>query len=197
MPKVIVSVSRSGEIGIADDFRVIERERYKLPYGCKHLVEDGGFSTNRWHRSDLDPHTHPLFTEVAVKRFNGIADGVTATSKTDDATGMTTVEILPVTARPASGKDLRPAIVLDTTDGGEQFYFLPQNTIVTVRDGATIGVGDVLGRVPQETSRTRDITGGLPRVKVYLKHVKPKEHAILAEVSGVVSFGKRPKVRTV
>ncbi len=71
-----------------------------------------------------------LVTEVAGKaRFSQIADGVTATSKTDDATGMTTVEILPVTARPASGKDLRPAIVLDTTDGGEQFYFLPQTQL--------------------------------------------------------------------
>ena len=126
-------------------------------------------------------------------RFSQIADGVTATSKTDDATGMTTVEILPVTARPASGKDLRPAIVLDTTDGGEQFYFLPQNTIVTVRDGETIGVGDVIGRVPQETSRTRDITGGLPRVADLFEARKPKEHAILAEVSGVVSFGKETK----
>ncbi|MDG5746554.1 hypothetical protein N0Z91_20945, partial [Acinetobacter baumannii] len=76
----------------------------------------------------------PLLTEVDGKaRFSKIADGVTAKSKTDDATGMTTVVILPVTARPASGKDLRPGIVLDTTDGGEQFYFLPQNTIVTVR----------------------------------------------------------------
>ncbi len=76
-------------------------------------------------------------TEVAGKiRFSQIADGVTATSKTDDATGMRrTVEILPVTSRPASGKDLRPAVVLDTVDGGEQFYSLPQNTILSVRDG--------------------------------------------------------------
>ena len=140
------------------------------------------------------PHTHPLVTEVAGKvRFSQIADGVTVTSKTDDATGMTTIEILPVTARAASGKDLRPAVVLDTTDGGEQFYFLPQNTFLSVRDGETIGVGDVIGRVPQETSRTRDITGGLPRVADLFEARKPKEHAILAEISGVVSFGKETK----
>ena len=188
-----VSVSRSGEIGIADDLGR-ERERYKLPYGASILLKDGEAVEAGGIVATWDPHTHPLVTEVAGKaRFSQIADGVTATSKTDDATGMTTVEILPVTARPASGKDLRPAIVLDTTDGGEQFYFLPQNTIVTVRDGATIGVGDVLGRVPQETSRTRDITGGLPRVADLFEARKPKEHAILAEVSGIVSFGKETK----
>jgi DNA-directed RNA polymerase subunit beta' len=151
-------------------------------------VEAGGIVAT-W-----DPHTHPLVTEVAGKvRFSQIADGVTVTSKTDDATGMSTIEILPVTSRPASGKDLRPAVVLDTVDGGEQFYFLPQNTILSVRDGETIGVGDVIGRVPQETSRTRDITGGLPRVADLFEARKPKEHAILAEVSGVVSFGKETK----
>ncbi|WP_151748799.1 DNA-directed RNA polymerase subunit beta' [Acinetobacter lactucae] len=189
----LVSVSRSGEIGIADDLGR-ERERYKLPYGASILLKDGEAVEAGGIVATWDPHTHPLVTEVAGKaRFSQIADGVTATSKTDDATGMTTVEILPVTARPASGKDLRPAIVLDTTDGGEQFYFLPQNTIVTVRDGETIGVGDVIGRVPQETSRTRDITGGLPRVADLFEARKPKEHAILAEVSGVVSFGKETK----
>ncbi len=94
---------------------------------------------------------------------------------------MTTIEILPVTARPASGKDLRPAVVLlDTTDGGEQFYFLPQNTeFSSVRDGETIGVGDVIGRVPQETSRTRDITGGLPRVADLFEARKPKSMQFL------------------
>ncbi len=189
----LVSVSRSGEIGIADDLGR-ERERYKLPYGASILLKDGETVEAGGIVATWDPHTHPLVTEVAGKaRFSQIADGVTATSKTDDATGMTTVEILPVTARPASGKDLRPAIVLDTTDGGEQFYFLPQNTIVTVRDGETIGVGDVIGRVPQESSRTRDITGGLPRVADLFEARKPKEHAILAEVSGIVSFGKETK----
>src|SRR5574343_1443347 len=120
----LVSVSRSGEIGIADDLGR-ERERYKLPYGASIVLKDGEVVEAGGIVATWDPHTHPLVTEVAGKeRFSQIPDGVTATSKTDDATGMTTVEILPVTARPASGKDLRPAIVLDTTDGGEQFYFL-------------------------------------------------------------------------
>ncbi|MFU8925328.1 DNA-directed RNA polymerase subunit beta' [Acinetobacter puyangensis] len=189
----LVTTSRSGEIGIADDLGR-ERERYKVPYGASILIKDGEPVEGGGIVATWDPHTHPLVTEVAGKaRFSQIADGVTATSKTDDATGMTTVEILPVTSRPASGKDLRPAVVLDMADGSEQFYFLPQNTIVTVRDGETIGVGDVIGRVPQETSRTRDITGGLPRVADLFEARKPKEYAILAEVSGVVSFGKETK----
>lgn len=189
----LVTISRSGEIGVADELGR-ERERYKVPYGASILMKDGASIEGGAVVATWDPHTHPLVTEVAGKaRFSQISDGVTATSKTDDATGMTTVEILPVTARPASGKDLRPAIVLDTVDGTEQFYFLPQNTIVTVRDGETIGVGDVIGRVPQETSRTRDITGGLPRVADLFEARKPKDHAILAEISGVVSFGKETK----
>ncbi len=189
----LVTISRSGEIGIADDLGR-ERERYKLPYGASILIKDGEAVEGGGIVATWDPHTHPLVTEVAGKaRFSQIADGVTATSKTDDATGMSTVEILPVTSRPASGKDLRPAIVLDMADGGEQFYFLPQNTILTVRDGETIGVGDIIGRVPQESSRTRDITGGLPRVADLFEARKPKEYAILAEVSGTVSFGKETK----
>jgi DNA-directed RNA polymerase subunit beta' len=189
----LVTTSRSGEIGIADEIGR-ERERYKVPYGASILIKDGEAVEAGGIVATWDPHTHPLVTEVAGKaRFSQIADGVTATSKTDEATGMSTVEILPVTSRPASGKDLRPAVVLDTVDGEEQFYFLPQNTILTVRDGESIGVGDVIGRVPQESSRTRDITGGLPRVADLFEARKPKEHAILAEISGVVSFGKETK----
>ena len=189
----LVAVSRSAEIGVADDLGR-ERERYKVPYGASIIVKDGevveaGATVATW-----DPHTHPLITEVAGKvRFSQILDGNTATSKTDDATGMSTVEVMAVKDRPVSGKELRPAVVLDTAEGEEIFYFLPQNTILTVRDGDNIGIGDVIGRVPQETSRTRDITGGLPRVADLFEARKPKEHAILAEVSGVVSFGKETK----
>jgi DNA-directed RNA polymerase subunit beta' len=189
----LVTVSRSAEIGVADDLGR-ERERYKVPYGSSIIVKDGQAVDAGAVIATWDPHTHPLITEVAGKvRFSQILDGSTATSKTDDATGMTTVEILAVKDRPASGKELRPAVVLDTVEGVEQFYFLPQNTILSVRDGDSIGVGDVIGRVPQESSRTRDITGGLPRVADLFEARKPKEHAILAEVSGVVSFGKETK----
>ena len=189
----LVAVSRSAELGVADDLGR-ERERYKVPYGASIIVKDGQVVDAGATIATWDPHTHPLITEVAGKvRFSQVIDGNTATSKTDDATGMSTVEVMAVKDRPASGKELRPAVVLDTAEGEEIFYFLPQNTILTVRDGDNIGIGDVIGRVPQETSRTRDITGGLPRVADLFEARKPKEHAILAEISGVVSFGKETK----
>lgn len=188
----LVTVSRSAEIGIADDLGR-ERERYKVPYGASIAAKDGEAVEQGQIIATWDPHTHPLITEYGGKvRFSQIIDGVTATTKTDEATGMNSIDIMSLKDRSITGKDLRPAIVLDTPEG-EQFYFLPQATILTVRDGDQIGVGDVLGRVPQESSRTRDITGGLPRVADLFEARKPKEHAILAEISGVVSFGKETK----
>ncbi len=188
----LVTVSRSAEIGIADDLGR-ERERYKVPYGASIAAKDGEAVEQGQIIATWDPHTHPLITEYGgTVRFSQIIDGVTATTKTDEATGMNSIDIMPLKDRSMTGKDLRPAIVLDTKEG-EQFYFLPQSTILTVRDGDQIGVGDVLGRVPQESSRTRDITGGLPRVADLFEARKPKEHAILAEISGVVSFGKETK----
>ena len=120
-----------------------------------------------------------MVTEVAGKaRFSQIADGVTATSKTDDATGMTTVEILPVTARPASGKIyvLQSCWIQQMAANSSTSCHKIQ---CTVRDGETIGVGDVIGRVPQETSRTRDITGGLPRVADLFERVSQKSMQFL------------------
>ena len=197
----LVAVSRSGEIGVADDLGR-ERERYKLPYGASIVLKDGeqveaGAIVATW-----DPHTHPLIAEVAGQvQLVQILDGVTATTKTEEATGMTTVEILDAKDRPLAGKDMRPSVALVDAKGsplrGENDqpiqYFLPQQTILSVQDGQEIGVGDVIGRVPQESSRTRDITGGLPRVADLFEARKPKEHAILAEVSGTVSFGKETK----
>ncbi|MFB2538996.1 MULTISPECIES: DNA-directed RNA polymerase subunit beta' [unclassified Acinetobacter] len=189
----LVVISRSSEIGVTDELGR-ERERYQVPYGASVLLEDGAKVTSGDIIATWDPHTHPIVTEVSGKaRFSQIVDGITATIRTDEMTGSTSTQILPVSARPASGKDLRPAIVIDTKDGEEKFYFLPQNTTIQMRDGAIIGVGDVIGRVPQESSRTRDITGGLPRVADLFEARRPKEHAILAEVSGIVSFGKETK----
>jgi len=189
----LVTVSRSAELGVADELGR-ERERYKVPYGSSISVKDGDAIEQGQIIATWDPHTHPLITELSGKaRFSQVQDGLTATNKTDDATGMTTVQIMDLKDRTTVGKDMRPAVVLDAPDGTEHFYFLPQQTILTVRDGDNIGVGDIIGRVPQESSRTRDITGGLPRVADLFEARKPKEHAILAEISGVVSFGKETK----
>lgn len=109
---------------------------------------------------------------------------------------MSSFEILASKDRPSLSKDLRPAIILDTTDGREVVYFLPAETVIRVSEGETVTAGSVLGRVPQATSGTKDITGGLPRVADLFEARKPKDHAIMAEVSGTVSFGKKPKVKT-
>ena len=198
----LVAVSRSAEIGVADDIGR-ERERYRLPYGASISVQDGQSVEAGQIIVNWDPHTHPLITEVAGKvKFVQITEGLTATTKTEDATGMSSIEILQAKDRPASGKELRPSVALfDSNDqplmveGTDQQvqYFLPSQTVLTVRDGDVIGVGDVIGRVPQESSRTRDITGGLPRVADLFEARKPKEFAILAEVSGVITFGKETK----
>ena len=189
----LVAISRSGEIGVADSLGR-ERERYKVPYGAEITVRNGDSVTADQVVAKWDPHTHPLISEFAGQvRFEQIIDGQTATTKLDETTGMSSTEILPIKDRPAMAKDLRPAIRLAAADGSEQVYFLPQQTLLGLREGDTIGVGDVIGRVPQESSRTRDITGGLPRVADLFEARKPKEHAILAEISGVVSFGKETK----
>lgn len=189
----LVVVSRSAEIGVADA-QGRERERYKVPYGANILVRDeaqveAGDVIAKW-----DPHTHPIITEVSgVARFGDIAEGMTAAVKMDEATGMRSFEILAVKDRPSIAKDLRPSIILDTEDGKEVVYFLPPETVLRVGEGDSVTAGSVLGRVPQATSGTKDITGGLPRVADLFEARRPKDHAILAEMSGVVSFGKETK----
>ena len=189
----LVIVSRSAEIALTDDLGR-ERERYKVPYGSSVLVKDeeqveGGQTIAKW-----DPHTHPIITEFAgTARFSEITDGLTATVKVDDATGMSSFEILATRDRSSSAKDLRPAIILNTDAGKEVVYFLPAETIIRVSDGEKVAAGSILGRVPQASSGTKDITGGLPRVADLFEARRPKDHAIMAEMTGVVSFGKETK----
>ncbi|OAV01003.1 MULTISPECIES: DNA-directed RNA polymerase subunit beta' [Moraxella] len=189
----LVVVSRSAEIGVTDD-QGRERERYKVPYGSSVLVRDtdtveAGQVIAKW-----DPHTHPIITEFSgTARFSDITDGMTATVKVDEMTGVSSFEILTSKDRPSIAKDLRPAIILDTDEGKEVVYFLPNETIIRVSEGEHVTAGSVLGRVPQATSGTKDITGGLPRVADLFEARRPKDHAIMAEMSGVVSFGKETK----
>lgn len=189
----LVVVSRSAELGIVDG-QGRERERYKVPYGASLSVGDGSEVVAGQTIAQWDPHTHPIITEVSgVARFSDISDGMTATVKIDENTGMSSFEILSAQARPSTAKDLRPAIILDTDDGKETVYFLPAETIIRVNEGQKITTGSVLGRIPQATSGTKDITGGLPRVADLFEARRPKDHAIMAEMSGVVSFGKETK----
>ncbi|GHD75646.1 DNA-directed RNA polymerase subunit beta' [Luteimonas padinae] len=199
----LVGVSRSGEISVLDQHGR-ERERYKLPYGATINAKDGmavkaGQTVATW-----DPHNHPIVSEVkGVVRFIDFVDGVTVIEKTDELTGLASREITDPKRRGSQGKDLRPLIRIVDAKTGEGLnipgtdlpaqYLLPPRSIVNLQDGAAVGVGDVVAKIPQEASKTRDITGGLPRVADLFEARKPKDPAILAEKSGVVSFGKDTK----
>jgi DNA-directed RNA polymerase subunit beta' len=196
-----VTLSRSGEL-IVQDEQGRNRERYKLPFGATLTVHDGDKVKAGAVVANWDPHTHPIITEVAGKvAFTDLVENVTVEKKTDEVTGLSTYVVLDAKHR-AGAKDIRPVITLLDSKGkpvtipGTEIpakYMLPPGAVITVDDGDKVGVGDVVARIPQEVSKTRDITGGLPRVAELFEARKPKDHAILAEVSGVVSFGKDTK----
>ncbi len=198
----LVAVSRSGEIAVADGAGR-ERERYKIPYGAVISVKDGEHVTGGSIVAKWDPHTHPIVTEVAGKvAFTGMEEGLSIRKKTDELTGLSSIEVIDPAERPAAGKDLKPAVTLLDKDGNEltlasskqpAHYLLPPKSILSLADGEEVAVGDVVARIPQEGSKTRDITGGLPRVADLFEARKPKEPSILAEISGTVSFGKETK----
>jgi DNA-directed RNA polymerase subunit beta' len=198
----LVAVSRSGELSVIDDHGR-ERERYKVPYGAIISVRDGDSVEPGDVPATWDPHTHPIVTEVAGKvKFHEFTEGVTVNEHMDEITGLTSLVVTDPKQRGSAGKDLRPMISLVTDKGKELFlagteipahYFLQAGSIVQMRDGQEVNVGDVLARIPQESSKTRDITGGLPRVADLFEARKPKEPSILAEVSGIISFGKDTK----
>ena len=198
----LVVVSRSGEL-LVNDTNGRERERYKLPYGAvitlsKKAEVNAGDIVATW-----DPHTHPIVSEVAGKvAFEAMEEGITIREQTDEITGLSTISVIDPAERAASAKELRPAVNVVDKKGKEvclpgtnvpAHYFLPANAIIGLKDGATLKIGDVIARIPQEGSKTRDITGGLPRVADLFEARKPKEPAILAEISGTVSFGKETK----
>jgi DNA-directed RNA polymerase subunit beta' len=198
----LVAVSRSGEIGVVDSHGR-ERERYKIPYGAVISVADDAAVEGGQIVASWDPHTHPIVVEVAGKaRFSDFVDGVTVQKQTDEITGLTSMVVTDPKQRGSAGKDLRPMVQLVDEDGEElkipgtdvaAHYFLPAEAIVGLEDGAQVEVGDVVARIPQESSKTRDITGGLPRVADLFEARKPKDPAIMAEISGIASFGKETK----
>ncbi len=198
----LVAVSRSGELSILDAVGR-ERERYKVPYGAVIRVRDEAEVSAGDIVATWDPHTHPIITEVAgTVKFSGMEEGVTIKRQTDEFTGLSSISVMDPGERPTAGKDIRPAVTLVDSKGKEltlagtnvpAHYFLPASAMVNLEDGAQVEVGDIIARIPQEGSKTRDITGGLPRVADLFEARKPKEPAILAEISGTVSFGKETK----
>ncbi|QQP98251.1 DNA-directed RNA polymerase subunit beta' [Lysobacter enzymogenes] len=198
----LVAVSRSGELSVLDPHGR-ERERYKIPYGATINFRDGAEIKAGNTVANWDPHNHPIVSEVAgFVRFIDFVDGVTVIEKTDELTGLASREITDPKRRGSQGKDLRPIVRIVDKNGKDLSipgtdlpaqYLLPPRSIVNLQDGAPVGVGDVVAKIPQEASKTRDITGGLPRVADLFEARKPKDPAILAEVSGIVSFGKDTK----
>ncbi len=197
-----VAVSRSGEVSVIDAHGR-ERERYKVPYGAVLSVADGGVVTVGDVVANWDPHTHPVVTEVrGVAQLVDSVDGVTVQRHVDEVTGLSSVIVTDPKQRGLAGKELRPMVKLVTEDGqdvnipGTELpaqYFLPVGAVIGVTDGMVVEIGDVLARIPQESSKTRDITGGLPRVADLFEARKSKDPAILAEVSGTIGFGKETK----
>ncbi len=199
----LVLVSRSSAIAIADEFGR-ERELYKLPYGAVVTSKNGAAVNSGDKIATWDPHTHPIITEVAGRiEFVGLEDGITITRQTDELTGLSTIQVMDPAARPLAGKDIRPMVKLVNAASGEDIFFpgtqtpaqylLPANALVNHEDGSDVMIGDAIARIPQESAGNKDITGGLPRVADLFEARKPKEPAILAEISGVVSFGKETK----
>jgi len=198
----LVAVSRSGEISIVNKMGR-ERERYKVPYGATITIQDNEEVKQGQIVATWDPHTHPVVTEVEGHiKFEDFIDGVTVTEQVDEFTGLTSIVVLDPKSRGGAGKDLRPVAKLVDDDGKEicfanteipAVYALPVGAIISMADGASVSVGDIIARIPQESSKTRDITGGLPRVADLFEARKPKDPAIMAEHTGTVSFGKETK----
>ncbi|WP_064108438.1 DNA-directed RNA polymerase subunit beta' [Legionella jordanis] len=198
----LVAVSRSGEVSVVDDFGR-ERERYKLPYGAVLSVHDNTSAEAGQIIATWDPHTHPVISEVSGRlKFVDLIEGMTMNRQTDELTGLSNIVVTDAKQRTSAGRDLRPMVKLVSDDGDDIYlagtnvpaqYYLPVDAIINFEDGSAVGVGDVIARIPQERSKTRDITGGLPRVADLFEARKPKDAAVMAEISGLVNFGKETK----
>ncbi len=199
----LIAISRSGEVIITDESGR-ERERHKAPYGATLLVRDGEHVKAGQILTTWDPHTRPIITEYTGKvRFENVEEGVTVAKQIDEVTGLSTLVVIDPKRRSVTqSKGLRPLVKFLDDDGqeikiagGTQSVSITFQigSIITVRDGQQVSVGEVLARIPQETSKTRDITGGLPRVAELFEARAPKDAGMLAEVTGIVSFGKDTK----
>jgi len=197
-----IVISRSGEALIVDE-NGRERERHKVPYGATLLLKEdaavkAGASLATW-----DPLTRPIISEYAgIARFDNVEEGVTVAKQVDEVTGLSTLVVIDGKRRSAASKGVRPMINLVDEKGNEVMIAgtdhpvnigLQVGALITVKDGQKVEVGEVLARIPIESQKTRDITGGLPRVAELFEARSPKDAAVLAKVTGTVSFGKETK----
>ncbi|MDE2625289.1 MAG: DNA-directed RNA polymerase subunit beta' [Betaproteobacteria bacterium] len=198
-----IAISRGGEVMITEESGR-ERERHKVPYGATLLTHDGQKVKAGQMLASWDPHTRPIITEYSGEvRFENVEEGVTVAKQIDEVTGLSTLVVIdPKRRAGAQTKGLRPQVKLLDSNGKEVKLAgtdQPVNitfqigAIITVKNGQQVGVGEVLARIPQESSKTRDITGGLPRVAELFEARSPKDSGLLAEITGTVSFGKDTK----
>ena len=188
---------------ILKDGRGRERARYKIPYGARLLVDEGNAIKLGHKIAEWDPYTLPIITEVAgVAHYVDLVDGVSVREITDETTGITSRLVMDWRQQ-SRGSELKPRITLRDNKGEalvlpsgiEARYFLPVEAIINIENGAVIKAGDIVARIPRESSKTRDITGGLPRVAELFEARMPKDFAIISEIDGRVEFGKDYKAK--
>ncbi|QNM97162.1 DNA-directed RNA polymerase subunit beta' [Chitinimonas koreensis] len=197
-----IVITRSGELVVFDD-NGRERERHKVPYGATMLVTDGQAIKAGTVLATWDPHTRPIITEYAgLVRFENVEEGSTVAKQVDEVTGLSTLVVIDPKRKAGATKSVRPQVKLLDENGVEVKLAgsdasvnitFQVGAIITVKDGQQVGVGEVLARIPQESVKTRDITGGLPRVAELFEARSPKDAGMLAEVTGTSSFGKDTK----
>ncbi len=193
----LIVMNRNGEIVITDE-QGRERERYGVVYGAKLLVRDGQRAEPNSLLAEWDPYSMPIITEVAGRvKYGDLIDGVTISEQVDEITGLARKVVIA-----SKDPDARPRISVKDESGktrklanseADARYMLPEGANLVVNDGDELDAGDVLAKMPRETTKTKDITGGLPRVAELFEARKPKEHAVIAEIDGVISFGKDTK----
>ncbi len=198
----LVVISRSSEASIRNDLGQV-KERYKLPYGAVVHYKDGGKVKAKDKIADWDPHTHPIIAENSGRvSFIDFVEGLTVLKNSDPLTGLNFFEMIEETERTPAAKDMKPMIMLiDKKDNKKilSTHYLPSGVKINLEDGQLISAGEILAKIPKAVSKTSDITGGLPRVADLFEARKAKDHAILAECSGVISLGSptKSKVRLI
>jgi len=193
----LIVMNRNGEIIVADE-QGRERERYGVVYGAKLLVRNGQKIEPNTLLAEWDPYSMPIITEVAGRiKYGDLIDGVTISEQVDEITGLARKVIIA-----SKDPDARPRISIKDEDNktrklanseADARYMLPEGANLVVNDGDEADAGDVIAKMPRETTKTKDITGGLPRVAELFEARKPKEHAVISEIDGVVAFGKDTK----
>ena len=200
--KRLVVMGRNVELVLTDQGGHV-RARHKVPYGAVLRVDDGDEVKKGAKIAERDPYTIPIISEISgIAGYRDVIEGIAMREIVDEATGISNQVIIDWRQQP-KGDELKPRITLRDDEGKvlmlenglEARYFLPVDAVMSIADGATVHAGDVLARIPRESSKTRDITGGLPRVAELLEARKPKDHAIIAEIDGTIEFGKDYKAK--